>query len=88
MPGKTLQGGVVLALHWLGQAGPCSQGFSTLAPGPANTSIKPSATLDEFMTDALRGELQCNYHRGFIQVSHPIRDRVAREVKEILGKES
>lgn len=44
-------------------------------------------TLDEFLTDALRGELQCSFHDSFFGVSLPIRERVAREVKEILGEE-
>ena len=44
-------------------------------------------TLDEYMTDALRGELQCSFGDSFTGVSEELRDRMAKEVRETLGEE-
>jgi len=44
-------------------------------------------TLDEYLTDSLRGELQCSFHDSFFGVSEYLRDKIAKEVLEILGEE-
>jgi len=44
-------------------------------------------TIDEYMTNAIRGELQGGWNNNFIEESGEVRDQVVREVLEILGEE-
>ena len=43
-------------------------------------------TMNEYLVDALRGEIQCNWYDDYIQLSEPLRKKLVHEVEEILGK--
>ena len=45
-----------------------------------------SITIDEWMTNAMRGELQCGFNNVFIEESEDLRQGIVDRVEVILGE--